>query len=188
MTGYKSAIMSHGLGAVQVLDGGRLKLSRKAVQISAGKKEDVVEMPEEGRIYRWLIPLSLRAGCSALPCPCIDMCLCLAEIEHDRLRQPGGTHIMVPGRQQWRLTPTMFTQKIPCIGGLTSTCCSGIWLRQCPLRISHGIDLTMTSTGHVVEAIVPSTSLTALAWQLLAAAMLQGLMQHSPSTCLITGA
>ena len=55
-TAYKSTNMSHGCCAVQILDGGKLKLSRKAVQRNNGEKEEEVEMPEEGNIYRWSIP------------------------------------------------------------------------------------------------------------------------------------
>ena len=44
--------MPHGCCAVQILDGGKLKLSRKAVQRNNGEKEEEVEMPEEGNIYR----------------------------------------------------------------------------------------------------------------------------------------
>ena len=43
--------------AVQILDGGKLKLSRKAVQLNNGEKDEALEMPEEGKIYRWSIPL-----------------------------------------------------------------------------------------------------------------------------------
>ena len=56
-TAYKSTIVSHGFCAVQILDGGKLKLSRKALQSNNGEKEKALKMPEEGKIYRWSIPL-----------------------------------------------------------------------------------------------------------------------------------
>ena len=37
---------------MQVLDGGRLKLSRKATQIDEGQQEQKTEEPEERKIYR----------------------------------------------------------------------------------------------------------------------------------------
>lgn len=38
---------------VQLMDGGKMKLSRKATQMDQGKEQQELEKPEEGKIYRW---------------------------------------------------------------------------------------------------------------------------------------